>query len=152
MAGSAAPFVHADAPGHTVRGVAPIGKFSNVNGPPLTDCACTPPAGLGDESGRSSQDARNSTHPRTVKRAARRVPSSARSMLIGSLRVLSRVLGSFGVGASSAPPCCARATGNRDHGPARACRGHATQSVAAARRGEVVVLHLWLNAHSSRDT
>jgi len=31
-------------------------------------------------------------------------------MHMGSLRVLSRVLGSCGVGASFAPPCCARAT------------------------------------------
>src|SRR2546422_6508717 len=61
-------------------------------------------------------------------------------MHMGSLRVLSRVLGSCGVGASFAPPCCARATSliatwlRGLAGCHANCRGCATSSVAAARR------------------
>src|SRR5207248_2712102 len=67
IAGSAAPLVQPDGPGHTVPGSAPSSKFANVNGPALTDVAA--PTGrfaAGEESGLVSQAARSSMHPRAV--------------------------------------------------------------------------------------
>src|SRR5207249_10117049 len=121
-----------------------------ATGPAITVWACTRPAGAGEDGGRSSHGARNSTLPRTVRPAVcriRLVPPSVRSMHMGSLRVLSRVLGSCGVGASFAPPCCARATlliatwlGSPDGRSTRTVAAPQLSRVAAARRADARVV------------
>src|SRR2546429_1331178 len=80
--GSAAPLVQPVEPGQTVPGAARSSKFSNVNGPALTEVtAATGRFAAGEEGGLVSQEARSSVH-------ARAVTPRGTSILMGSLRIL----------------------------------------------------------------